>query len=273
MASDNQITANRENARLSTGPKTPDGKAHSARNATRHGLLSREAVLPEEDPEEFRELLASLEDEFQPATPSEQLLVESMASAQWRLRRLTRIETGFLIAETRHVRKWTFSENEQKLPTPSTPQGRFARDTLAFGHVLNQNSGGDAFGKLIRYQTVLQRAFYKALETLRKSRLTPLPPAAPAVTEEPQPSVPNEPNSPPPDDAACPAAVPNEPEHSPLNEPNSPPPDDASSPTAIRNEPEYSAPNEPNSPLPAPAAPNGNAESPRQQAPPRNSVG
>jgi hypothetical protein len=44
MASDNQIVANRENARHSTGPKTPDGKAHSARNATRHGLLSREAV-------------------------------------------------------------------------------------------------------------------------------------------------------------------------------------------------------------------------------------
>ncbi len=33
-----QIAANRRNARLSTGPKTPAGKARAARNARRHGL-------------------------------------------------------------------------------------------------------------------------------------------------------------------------------------------------------------------------------------------
>ena len=38
MTSDHKITANRSNARASTGPKTTDGRARSAGNALRHAL-------------------------------------------------------------------------------------------------------------------------------------------------------------------------------------------------------------------------------------------
>jgi hypothetical protein len=38
LTSDRKIKANRENARASTGPKTCTGRAHSAKNAFRHGL-------------------------------------------------------------------------------------------------------------------------------------------------------------------------------------------------------------------------------------------
>ena len=38
MATDRQIAANRRNGALSRGPRTPEGRARSSRNALRHGL-------------------------------------------------------------------------------------------------------------------------------------------------------------------------------------------------------------------------------------------
>ena len=53
MATKKQIAANRKNAKKSTGPKTAKGKARSSRNALKHGLLSRQVVLADEDGEAF----------------------------------------------------------------------------------------------------------------------------------------------------------------------------------------------------------------------------
>jgi hypothetical protein len=50
----------------STGPKSPEGKLASSRNATRHGLAGVFAVLPHENAEDFDHLAARLRDEFQP---------------------------------------------------------------------------------------------------------------------------------------------------------------------------------------------------------------
>src|SRR5829696_4299585 len=49
VTSDKQIQANRRNALMSTGPKTPQGKAAARHNALRHGLLSREMLVPGEE--------------------------------------------------------------------------------------------------------------------------------------------------------------------------------------------------------------------------------
>ena len=53
MATLAKIEANRRNAKRSTGPKTVSGKVASSKNAMRHGLLSREIVLPDESAEDF----------------------------------------------------------------------------------------------------------------------------------------------------------------------------------------------------------------------------
>ena len=113
MATERQINANRENARHSTGPKTPEGKARSSANAIRHGLLARQIVLPIEDRAQYLELLAALEAEHQPDGPLETYLVHQMASAQWRLQRLTRIETGFFICRLEKVRELEYEDDDE----------------------------------------------------------------------------------------------------------------------------------------------------------------
>ncbi|HWE39682.1 MAG TPA: hypothetical protein VG406_24245 [Isosphaeraceae bacterium] len=49
-----QLAARRANALLSTGPRTPEGKAVASMNAVTHGLCTTVAVLPGESVEEFQ---------------------------------------------------------------------------------------------------------------------------------------------------------------------------------------------------------------------------
>ena len=61
-------------------------------NALKHGVLSRHTVLAHEDGVEFADLLAALVAEHQPAGPTETHLVEELAGAIWRKRRVLQAE-------------------------------------------------------------------------------------------------------------------------------------------------------------------------------------
>src|ERR1700685_4383230 len=80
--------ANRENARLSTGPRTDSGKQRSSLNALRHGLTAASAVLSSEDPAAYDAHRRGFFDEYQPATPTETQLVMELADTSWRLNRI-----------------------------------------------------------------------------------------------------------------------------------------------------------------------------------------
>src|ERR687896_499569 len=99
MTSEKKAEANRRNALKSTGPKTPEGKDAVRLNALKHGLRSEEILLPGEDEEALRELGEHLRNELQPAGELENLLVDRIISAYWRLRRLGRVETGIFAWE------------------------------------------------------------------------------------------------------------------------------------------------------------------------------
>ncbi len=92
-----RLAANRLNALRSTGPRTEQGKASSSGNATRHGLLSRQPVLADEDPADLEALARQLIDHFNPAVGTEQLLVEDIIALVWRLRRLARVENALFV--------------------------------------------------------------------------------------------------------------------------------------------------------------------------------
>ena len=56
-------------------------------NALRHGLRARTVILRGETQADFDEIVNGLQDEYQPQSDSEQILVNQAAMAQWKLRR------------------------------------------------------------------------------------------------------------------------------------------------------------------------------------------
>jgi len=98
MVNEKQNEANRQNALLSTGPKTDEGKTIVSQNAVKHGIFSQEVVITKgdgkENKDEYEQLLSQLNDTLQPMGKLEELLVEKIAVNYWRMRRLMRYETG-----------------------------------------------------------------------------------------------------------------------------------------------------------------------------------
>ena len=88
--------AARANGAKSRGPVTPQGRAASSRNSLRHGFTAASVVLPTESSEDFQALLDSYLDHFDPHSGVETDLIQAMAAARWRLRRLCTIETTLL---------------------------------------------------------------------------------------------------------------------------------------------------------------------------------
>ena len=94
--SDRRKLANRANASKSTGPKTDEGKSAASENAIRHGILSGRLFLQNEDPAEFQQLQLELQASLAPVGAIELTLVERIAIAIWRQRRLVTAETASL---------------------------------------------------------------------------------------------------------------------------------------------------------------------------------
>ena len=104
--SEKQLKANRQNARKG-GVKTAEGIAIAKYNALKHGLLAKEIVVDvgegAESREEFDGLLLDLQAQLRPVGSLEEMLVEKIAVAYWRLRRAYRYEVGLIRDELDHV--------------------------------------------------------------------------------------------------------------------------------------------------------------------------
>jgi hypothetical protein len=87
MATEAQIRANRANARKSTGPKTDEGKAASARNAIKYGMSAAEAVVMPGEEEIYAAFREGILAEHDPQTPTETVLVDNIIAASWTLHR------------------------------------------------------------------------------------------------------------------------------------------------------------------------------------------
>jgi hypothetical protein len=187
----------RANGAKSRGPVTPEGLARSSRNSVRHGLSTSGAarrpgatraaalppasvVLPAESAADFQRLLDSYLDEFAPASPVEVELVETMAAARWRLRRLAEIETTLLANEIQRSARYIENDFESLDLEPEDA------DRLAYA--FKDLSDGRSLGPLIRYEGALSRSYgrassaSRAFPRARNPRRNPAKPGPPLAT-------------------------------------------------------------------------------------------
>jgi hypothetical protein len=87
-----RLAANRANAQLSTGPKTPEGKAKASLNAVKSALTGHTVLLPTDDAEEYQRHLLAYRKDLEPIGARELALVQSLADIAWRLHRIPALE-------------------------------------------------------------------------------------------------------------------------------------------------------------------------------------
>jgi hypothetical protein len=141
MATSAQTDANRRNARLSTGPTSEKGKANASRNAMKFGLYSRHLLLPGEDEQELTKLRDGLYARLKPVGEMEDLYVERIIAAAWRLRRT-------IAAEGEIARGYSIDNEAAELLASQYPAVDFER-------VLKQSAA-------------LERSMDKAINELKK---------------------------------------------------------------------------------------------------------
>jgi hypothetical protein len=211
MTSDKQTEANRRNARKSTGPKTPEGKAVTRLNALQHGLLAQDVLLPGEDEAALQELGESLVADLRPEGALEILLVKEIIDAHWRLRRLRRVETdmftsqlywesleraqskaqsyerNFLqdIIENQETAITDEQEHQEALSRAKELQAKQYEETATLGRAFIRDANeANAFSRLSRYEAPIWRNLFKAMRELqriqaaRRANMSVTPPAA-----------------------------------------------------------------------------------------------
>jgi hypothetical protein len=99
MSSIRQIFANRENAKKSSGPVTPEGKAISSQNRTVHGLSGQFRVIAGENQAAFDDMLDEFMRDEQPIGIAEVELVKKMVESIWLSNRARRYQEACFVVK------------------------------------------------------------------------------------------------------------------------------------------------------------------------------
>jgi hypothetical protein len=157
MASARQIEANRRNAHKSSGPKTEQGKQASRFNNLKHGLTAATVVLPCEDSLQYHELRAQILEDFTPENAAEWMLVDQLASAWWRTIRVRKVEGALLNAHTDTLK------NKHEVSGCNSEEENIQALGVAFAA-----HPDITFNNYNRYESSIERAFYRAYDRLQK---------------------------------------------------------------------------------------------------------
>jgi hypothetical protein len=136
------------------GPKTPEGKARSSSNATKHGLAGRTVLLPSDDLNEFNTFTEEFIQSLDPRTPMERELARTISDGYWRLRRVRTTEDS-LYAIGHDEPSGDFDAENETIHAACT-QGRTFRDN------------DRAFVNLSIYESRIHRGVEKATKQLKE---------------------------------------------------------------------------------------------------------
>lgn len=167
--SQKQLEANRENAKLG-GVKTEEGRAVSKYNALKHGLLSQEVLLDDDDENSLIELGKRIRGELKPMGEMELLLADRILANMWRLRRLLKVETTTM--------EWQRQYELREALHFDTPKDQIERKAV------REMIANEYTEVLLRYETAIERGIYRALHELQRiqsARNGEKPPAPIAV--------------------------------------------------------------------------------------------
>ncbi|MFN3321884.1 MAG: hypothetical protein ACK5AZ_00185 [Bryobacteraceae bacterium] len=148
------MPAHNNNAPNKRGPRTPEGRQRSSRNAIRHGLTAAQVVLDYESPEQYEALKQAVFAELQPETEIERQLTADLVNHRWRLDRIVRIETSTFDNKMEDMEGWF-----RRYCAEISNDARIA-------HVFESLAKGPALALLDRYETRIRRAYERTLRTL-----------------------------------------------------------------------------------------------------------
>jgi hypothetical protein len=99
MTSKPQLTANRSNAKRSTGPKTKEGKSIASSNAIKHGATAKHLISPVES-QTYQAFLAALQKAYPNKNPLVAMQLERIAKIKIQLERIqSTIDATFEMAQ------------------------------------------------------------------------------------------------------------------------------------------------------------------------------
>ena len=163
----------RLNGAKAAGTKSPAGIQKSSANSLKHGLTGKAIVLTNESQAQFDDLHQTYVVEFRPESGVEMDLIDQMVAAQWRLRRIWRMQTAALDLK--------MDRQEAEIAKNFQQIDQCTRVTVAFTALANEDKSLDL---LLRYETAYTRIYQRAMNMLVKLRRErPEPPEEQAEQE------------------------------------------------------------------------------------------
>jgi hypothetical protein len=158
MATEDQINANRENAKLSHGALSEETRNICKMNALKHGLTGGPIVMAFEEIAAYEKNLASVVNHYKPVTDLEKSTIQEVADTKWKLLRIPFLESAIFA-------KGCLENQDNFGPDVVHPEDRFM---LVEGAI--QQKYSKDLSSLTLQQTRLQRQLERKIKEFEKLR-------------------------------------------------------------------------------------------------------